>query len=102
MKEQKSEFKLIADRGVDFLRKARGYSLVVFLIFVAGLYGFLIMRVSSLGDIEPTQVSIDKQVQAGKLPHLDDAIVRQLQSLQDNSVSVQTLFNEARSNPFQE
>lgn len=99
---QKSEFKLIQAKVVALLPRWRKYSLLIFVIFVAGLYGFLIMRVSSLGGVEPSQASIDQKVQAAKVPKLDDAVVQQLQSLQDNSVSVQALFNEARSNPFQE
>lgn len=99
---QKSEVMSVITRGVPLLKRLRAYAPILFVVFIACLYGFLIMRVSSLNSVEPSQASIDKQVQAAKVPKLDDEVVRQLQSLQDNSVSVQTLFNEARSNPFQE
>lgn len=99
---QKSEIKVVFARGAVLFNRLRAYAPVLFVIFIACLYGFLIMRVSTLNSVEPSQASIDKQVQAAKVPKLDDEVVRQLQSLQDNSVSVQALFNEARSNPFQE
>ena len=67
-------------------KQIQPYSLLVFLLFVALLYGFVLLRINSLGNAQT---------------HIDQTVVNQLQSLQDNSVSVQTLFNQARNNPFQ-
>ena len=79
----------------------RRYLLVGFICFVAALYGFVLFRFNSLRDVEPTQDAISSQVKASKTPHIDPTVVKKLQSLQDNSVSVQALFDEARNNPFQ-
>ncbi|HEX5744190.1 MAG TPA: hypothetical protein VFX84_01945 [Candidatus Saccharimonadales bacterium] len=86
-----------ANRDVE---KARRFSLVGFVVFVALLYGFVFMRISSLHDIQPSADSVTGQVKAAGVPHIDESVVRQLESLRDNSVNVQALFNEARSNPF--
>lgn len=83
------------------LTALRRYSLPAFILFVALVYGFVLMRFNSMRTIEPSETAVTSQVKAAKVPHIDQAVLQQLQSLQDNSVSVQALFNEARSNPFQ-
>lgn len=83
------------------LRKGRRYSLLIFLVFIGLVYGFVLFRIHSLATIQPSSDAVSSQVKAARIPHIDQPVVRQLQSLQDNSVSVQTLFNQARNNPFQ-
>ncbi len=78
------------------------YSLLFFTVFVALLYGFVLFRASSLAHTEPSQTDVTSRVQAAQVPHINESVVRQLKSLQDNSVNVQALFEEARSNPFQQ
>ena len=81
--------------------KLKHYELVIFVVFVAAIYGFVLMRINSLSHVQPSPQAVTSQVQAARVPHIDAAVVKQLESLQDNSVSVQTLFDQARSNPFQ-
>lgn len=91
----------LLDKLSGLVGTARRYSLIIFIIFVTCLYGFILLRVNSLSHAQPLADDVSKQIQAAAIPHIDQAVVKQLQSLQDNSVSVQSLFNQARSNPFQ-
>ncbi len=84
------------------VRKARRFSFVAFIVFVALLYGFVLLRINTLDNVQPSDDSVSGQVQAAGIPRIDTTVVKQLQSLNDNSVNVQTLFNQARSNPFQQ
>jgi hypothetical protein len=93
--------KMLLTNASGAIAKFRPYSFVAFLLFVAALYGFVILRINSLGNNQPSTVAVSGQVQAAQVPHIDKSVVQQLNSLQDNSVSVQALFNQARSNPFQ-
>lgn len=86
-----------ANRDLD---KARQFSALAFIIFVAVLYGFVLLRINSLSNQQPSPDSVTSQVQAARVPHIDQSVVKQLESLHDNSVNVQALFNQARSNPF--
>jgi hypothetical protein len=83
------------------LKKVRPYSFLIFIVFIAAIYGFVFLRISSLHNVEPSPTAVSDQVKAAQIPHVDPAIVKQLESLQDNSVSVKALFDQARSNPFQ-
>jgi hypothetical protein len=85
-------------------QQVRRFSFLIFVVFVALLYGFVLLRINSLGNEQPSPDAITTQVTAAKVPHItpvDPTVIQQLQSLQDNSVSVQTLFDQARNNPFQ-
>ncbi|PIZ63767.1 hypothetical protein COY17_00155 [Candidatus Saccharibacteria bacterium CG_4_10_14_0_2_um_filter_52_9] len=81
--------------------KLRRYSLLAFIALVVLIYGFLLLRINNLGSTPPSNGAIINESGKTKVPHIDESVVRQLKALQDNSVSVQTLFDEARSNPFQ-
>jgi len=100
----KSKFNIrdIPEKAVAILRRVSRYGVVLFLIFIALIYGFVILRINSLSNAQPTDNAVTSQVQAARIPHIDKSVVDQLQSLQDNSVSVKSLFNQARANPFQE
>ena len=92
----------IIDKLLGYAGRLRPYIFIIFLVFVVLLYGFVLLRVNSLSTAEPSSDAVSGQVKAARILHIDQSVVNQLQSLQNNSVSVQTLFNQARSNPFQE
>jgi len=84
------------------LRQIGRYRVLIFLLIVVGIYGFVLFQINTLNNIQPTQDEINGQSNPIRTAHIDKKVVNQLQSLQDNSVNVKTLFDQARSNPFQE
>jgi len=78
------------------------YMVLWFVILLAAVYGFVVYRIQAAATAEPSDSEISAKVQATSTPHIDQAVVDQMQSLQDHSVNVKTLFDQARSNPFQE
>lgn len=83
-----------------YLRQFRRYSAFIFFLLVAALYGFIVWRINVLSNMPPSQS--EKTAKVSAQPHIDAATVKKIQSLQDNSVSVQSLFDAARQNPFNE
>lgn len=102
MKQQSLDIKSIPSKLLEIVQRLKGYSVIAFIALIVILYGFVLLRISVLSSTEPSEDAISKHVQTAKVLHIDQAVVDQLQSLQDNSVSVKSLFNEARGNPFQE
>lgn len=96
-----SPISAVIEQASGYIRQLGRYRLVLFIILVAVLYGFLVYRISALNGQQPPQDAVDSQVQALNTPRIDQHVLSQLQSLQDNSVSVHALFDQARSNPFQ-
>lgn len=80
----------------------RRYIAVWFILLLVVVYGFVLYNIQAAVTAEPSQDSIDTEVHSTATPHVDPTVVQQMQSLQDHSVNVQTLFDQARSNPFQE
>jgi hypothetical protein len=100
--KQKPDLQALLDKLSVASSIFRRYSFLIFLLFIAVLYGFVLYRISGLDSQQPTADAVSSQVKAAKIPHINQAVVDQLQSLQDNSVSVKALFNQARNNPFQQ
>jgi hypothetical protein len=100
MSEKKLNLAAIREILGNVLQKIHRYSLVLFLVFISVLYGVLVMQIGSLSNAQPSTQDIDKQIQSTQGPHIDKAVVKQIKSLGDNSVNVQSLFNEVRNNPF--
>ena len=84
------------------LKKVMRYRLILFIVFIAGVYGFVLLEISSLSDSQPNSDAVTSQLSHVRPPKIDQTVVKQLQALQDNSVSVQSLFEQARNNPFEE
>lgn len=102
MTQEKLGLKNLLDNCLSVLRRLRRYSLLLFLAFIVLLYGFVMLRINSLSTAQPSGDAVASHVKSAHLLHIDQSVVNQLQSLQDNSVSVNSLFNQARNNPFQE
>ena len=94
--------KSLRDRSTGLGLKLRPYRLPVFLLLVALLYGFLLLRINSLSSAQPSPDAVSSQFKAAKLTHIDQTVIKQIKSLQDNSVNVRSLFDQARNNPFQQ
>jgi hypothetical protein len=101
MSKHKISPKLNPDKLLARLRMLRRYSVVAFVLGVVSLYGFVLLRISSLSTVEPTDNQVNSLVKSEVIPHIDDSVVSQLKTLRDNSVNVKTLFDQARTSPFQ-
>ncbi len=69
-------------------------------VIVFGMYGFLIMQISSA--TQKDVVTSSSQAESIKRLKIDQASIDKIQKLEDQNVSVKSLFESARNNPFQE
>jgi hypothetical protein len=101
MNQEKAQLQKVINRLSGLLPAVRRYRLAAFIVFVVLIYSLILFRIHTLSTAQPTADQVSSQVKAARIPHIDQSVVQQLQSLQDNSVNVQALFNQARNNPFQ-
>lgn len=78
------------------------FKVALFALLVAAVYLYVILQVDTLSKAQPSATTIAEQSHTSATPNIDPATVEKIQQLQNNSVSVQALFNQARANPFQE
>lgn len=98
----KLDLKALPDRLSTLLQPLRRYYVLLFFLLLAIVYGVMLQRINSLSNAQPSADAVAEQVKTTPQPHIDQSVVKQVETLQDNSVSVQALFDQARSNPFQE
>lgn len=82
------------------LKQLSAYRVILFFLVVASLYGYILWRINVYSNAPAS--SSEEATQTTKQPHINPATVAKIKSLQDNSVNVQSLFDAARQNPFQE
>jgi hypothetical protein len=85
-----------------YLHIARVYAPLAFLVFLVAVYGFLLWRIYTLTSTGPDQSAVSSKLQTVGVPKVDPKVVSKMQDLEDNSQSAQTLFDQARQNPFSE
>lgn len=83
-----------------FLLRLNSYRGLLFFIVLTSLYSFIVWRINVLSTAPPSQADVQSASQSVKRPKISDETVQKLQRLEDNSVRVQSLFSEARENPF--
>jgi len=82
---------------IDALKR---YSVLIFVIAFVGMYSFLITRINTLTQSEPTVLPTDQQtIQRLKI---DQESVDKILELEEHNIEVKTLFEQARNNPFTE
>lgn len=82
------------------LKQLLRFRVALFLLLVVLVYGFIMWRVDTLKNVQPDQKAAASHITSSA--NIDQATLTKIKQLQDNSVSVRALFNQARQNPFQE
>lgn len=98
----KTSIPLSKDVIFGYLRTIRRYSALLFILLLLVIYGFLAWRISQLMQREPDQTAIATELKTVGVPKVNEDVIKKMEQLEDNSVSAQTLFDEARKNPFYE
>lgn len=95
-------FKQIISKLLPVFNTLRRYSAILFIIMLVSVYGFLMFRINSLTNTEPSDETIAEKLQTVKRPKIDQSAVDKINELQGQNVEVKSLFDEARKNPFNE
>jgi predicted negative regulator of RcsB-dependent stress response len=90
------------DTIVRYLHLARKNAPFTIFVFLIAIYGFLSWRIVTLMQAEPDDTQVSAKLQTVGVPKVDPEVISKISQLEDNSVSVQTLFDQARQNPFSE
>jgi hypothetical protein len=96
------EVKDIPEKIGPLLAKARQYAVLIFFVAIIAAYGFLIFQIDRLARMEPSQDEITERMRTSQRLRIDESAIRRLQLLEDQNVEVQTIFKQARDNPFSE
>ncbi len=84
------------------VREFQRYAGFTFIISVLLIYSFLVFRISQLSSAEPSDDAIAEQSNTIKRLKVDENSLKKIEELKDQNIGVQSLFETARDNPFQE
>ncbi|HET9721966.1 MAG TPA: hypothetical protein VFP32_02965 [Candidatus Saccharimonadales bacterium] len=76
------------------------HAFFIAILVVLLAYLVVVFQISGLAKAEPSPDQIGG-IQT-TIPKIDPTAVNQIQSLEDNNKDIQSLFEQARNNPFQE
>lgn len=96
------EVKDITAKIIPALQGLKRYIVFIFIITVLMVYGYLVFHINTLATQEPDESAITERLKTVQRPKIDQDALNKIQQLQDQNVQVQTLFQQARDNPFAE
>lgn len=83
------------------LAKLKKFLWLFLLIFFVVIYGYVVIKLDGFVGEQPSSNAISNDLKTAAQPAINPKVVNQLNQLQNNSISVQALFDQGRSNPFQ-
>lgn len=82
----------------DFIAR---FAVIVFILFVALVFGFLTLNIANYANHEPTEEQIEERLSSLRRVSLDEEAVQKIQELQDQNINLESLFDNGRDNPFE-
>ena len=86
----------------QYLLFSQKYIKFIYFIFAAAICGFILYQIQVDAQVEPSDEAVSEQLKAVQRPHIDKDALGKIQQLQDQNIEVQSLFDQARNNPFDE
>jgi hypothetical protein len=102
MQKTNLSLKQITDIVAKLYQFLKKHSPVIFIVIVFSVYGFLIFQINQLSTAEPTPEQVAEQQNLIPRLKIDKEAVNKIEQLEDQNISVQSLFKAARDNPFKD
>lgn len=84
------------------LQFAKRYLVFVFFVAMLVIFGFFVFRINQFSQQEPPEDAVTEKLKTVPRPRIDQDALTKIEQLEDQNIEVQTLFDEARKNPFNE
>lgn len=96
------DIKQLGTLARNTVAKLQRYAAFIFIISVLLIYAFLVLRISVLSQAEPSEEAIAEKSNTVKRLKIDQKAIDKIEQLEDQNIGVQSLFESARDNPFQD
>lgn len=96
------EIKDILPKLKTLFYELKRYTVVIFIVVLVIIYGFLAFKIGTISSIEPDEADVAEQLKGTKQLQVDQEAIDKILQLKDQNIAVQSLFESARDNPFQE
>lgn len=99
MKKYFDQLQKILGKSLALLNK---YSFILFFIVFAGLASYLVIRIGYLSRLEPSAEQISQKTSETKNVTTDTESILKLKELEGRNISIESLFDNGRTNPFED
>lgn len=96
------ELKDIIGKIGPALLSAKKYLVFIFVVVVLVVYGYLVFHINTLASQQPEEDAVTERLKTVQRPKIDEDVLEKIEQLEDQNIHVQTLFQQARDNPFVE
>lgn len=96
------ELKDIPAKLTPVLLKFKKYLVFIFIITVLIIYVALVLFINTLASQQPNDDAVAEQLNTVTRPRINEDTLDKIKQLEDQNIQVQTLFQDARENPFTE
>ena len=76
------------------------YRILLFVIVVSSVLGFMILRIAQMSTQEPTEQQKAEALLTVKVVKIDEKAITVIKQLESKNISIQTLFEPGRYDPF--
>jgi hypothetical protein len=77
------------------------FDVLIFIFLAATMFAFMTLQIASYSNAEPTADQVDEKRDSLKTVKLDESAVSKLKLLEDKNISIESLFDNGRANPFE-
>ena len=77
------------------------YAVLIFVFSVVGIFAFMTLGIAQYANLEPSESQKEEKLSTLKTVKLDEKSIEKIQSLQDQNINIESLFDNGRDNPFQ-
>lgn len=96
------DLKAVAPLFKKYWAKVSKHMTFIIIICVLFVFLFVVWHINSLATAEPSDEAEQAALTSAKIHKIDQKAIDQIQSLENNSPAVHSLFDRARNNPFKE
>lgn len=90
--------KIILQKAINL---AKNNAVFIFILIGLATVGFLVFQIRTLSSLEPDDDLLLEKMGVNKPVRIDEESVEIIKELQDTNVEVKALFEQGRTNPFQ-
>lgn len=98
----RQQFETLLPKIRPLLNWLRKYGAFVVVIAFLGLYVYLVQYIGGLIQDEPSQAAVDSTIKPVNRLKIDQDAVQKMTDLESQNIEIQSLFDQARQNPFTE
>lgn len=86
-------------QAVTLIRK---HVFLICVVLFAAMYGYLLFQIDTLNNAQPSTDAAAQTASSTKRLVVDKTAAAKMSQLEDQNIEIKSLFEQARSNPFQE